>query len=68
MVAEVGRQSWTIQDVLPVRAATSAVSSGNVMTTFILFAVLFTALLIAEVTIMVKEIKKGPAMTNVQPV
>lgn len=68
MVAEVGRQPWTIQDVLPVRAATSAVSSGNVMTTFILFAVLFTALLIAEVTIMVKEIKKGPAMTDVQPV
>lgn len=68
MVAEVGRQPWTIQDVLPVRAATSAVSFGNVMTTFILFAVLFTALLIAEVTIMVKEIKKGPAMTDVQPV
>ncbi|MGI6046794.1 MAG: cytochrome ubiquinol oxidase subunit I [Petrimonas sp.] len=60
VVAEVGRQPWTIQDVLPVQAAVSAVSSGNVTTTFILFAILFTALLIAEVTIMVKQIKKGP--------
>lgn len=60
VVAEVGRQPWTIQDVLPVQAAISAVSKGNVMTTFILFALLFTALLIAEITIMVKQIKKGP--------
>lgn len=60
VVAEVGRQPWTIQDILPVQAASSAISSHNVVTTFILFAVLFTGLLVAEVTIMVKQIKKGP--------
>ena len=60
VVAEVGRQPWTIQDVLPVQAAASGVSAGNVITTFILFAVLFTVLLIAEVTIMLKQIRKGP--------
>ncbi|NCD14108.1 MAG: cytochrome ubiquinol oxidase subunit I, partial [Bacteroidia bacterium] len=60
VVAEVGRQPWTIQDILPVQAASSAISSQNVITTFILFAVLFTGLLIAEVTIMVKQIRKGP--------
>ena len=60
VVAEVGRQPWTIQDILPVQAASSAISAQNVITTFILFAVLFTGLLIAEVTIMVKQIKKGP--------
>lgn len=60
VVAEVGRQPWTIQDILPVQAASSAISANNVATTFILFAVLFTGLLIAEVTIMVKQIKKGP--------
>ena len=62
VVAEVGRQPWTIQDVLPVQAAISSVSTGNVITTFVLFALLFTALLIAEVTIMVKQIKKGPEL------
>ena len=60
VVAEVGRQPWTIQDVLPVQAAASGVSAGNVITTFILFAVLFTILLVAEVTIMLKQIRKGP--------
>lgn len=61
-VAEYGRQPWTIQDVLPVHVAVSSVSAGNVITTFTIFAVLFTALLIAEVTILVKQIKKGPEL------
>lgn len=60
-MAEVGRQPWTIQDILPVGAAISSVSEAQVLTTFIIFAVLFTVLLIAELSIMVKQIKKGPA-------
>ena len=60
IVAEVGRQPWTIQDVLPVQAAISALSANSVITTFIIFAVLFTALLIAEIRIMLNQIKKGP--------
>jgi cytochrome d ubiquinol oxidase subunit I len=64
VVAEVGRQPWTIQDILPVNAATSAISANNVMTTFILFVVAYTALFVAEVTILVKQIKKGPEMNE----
>ena len=60
IVAEVGRQPWAIQDVLPVQAAISSVSVNSVKLTFVLFLVLFTALLAAEVRIMVKQIKKGP--------
>jgi len=60
IVAEVGRQPWTIQDILPVQAAVSGVSVGSVQLTFLLFALLFTALLAAEVRIMSKQIKKGP--------
>ena len=63
-VAEVGRQPWTIQDILPVEAAVSSASEAQVLTTFIIFAVLFTVLLIAELSIMVKQIKKGPAGNN----
>jgi len=59
-VAEVGRQPWAIQDVLPVNAAISNISSTSVMITFFLFLVLFTALLVAEIRIMVKQVKKGP--------
>lgn len=59
-VAEVGRQPWAIQDVLPLQAAISSISTDSVMITFFLFLILFTALLIAEIRIMLKQIKKGP--------
>lgn len=59
IVAEVGRQPWVIQDLMPRSAAVSAVSSNSVLTTFIIFCVLFTVLLIAEMSIMFKQIKKG---------
>lgn len=60
IVAEVGRQPWTIQDILPVQAAVSSVEISAVKLTFFLFLVLFTALLVAEIRIMTKQIKKGP--------
>ncbi|QOP43280.1 cytochrome ubiquinol oxidase subunit I [Sulfurimonas sediminis] len=60
IVAEAGRQPWAIQDLLPVGMAASNIASTSVMITFWLFAVLFTALLIAEVKIMLKQIKIGP--------
>ncbi|CDN31278.1 Cytochrome d ubiquinol oxidase subunit I [Mucinivorans hirudinis] len=59
IVAEVGRQPWTIQNLLPTNAAVSRVSSAAVQTTFWVFAVLFTVLLVAEIMIMVKQIKRG---------
>lgn len=60
MVAEIGRQPWAIQDVLPLQAAVSALSAKSVIITFCLFLALFTALLIAEIRIMLNQIKKGP--------
>ncbi|MBN1198939.1 MAG: cytochrome ubiquinol oxidase subunit I [Bacteroidales bacterium] len=60
VVAEVGRQPWVIQDLLPTIAAISMIGAGSVKTTFWIFAALFTALLIAEVMIMVRQIKIGP--------
>ncbi len=60
MVAEIGRQPWAIQDVLPLQAAISALSVESVKITFFIFLALFTALLIAEIRIMLNQIKKGP--------
>ncbi|MCK9400094.1 MAG: cytochrome ubiquinol oxidase subunit I [Bacteroidales bacterium] len=60
MLAEFGRQPWVIQDLMPTIAAVSRIDSTSVQITFWLFAVLFTALLIAEVRIMTEQIKKGP--------
>ncbi|MGC9374767.1 MAG: cytochrome ubiquinol oxidase subunit I [Bacteroidales bacterium] len=60
IVAEVGRQPWTIQDLLPTVAAISNIDASAVQITFWLFAIIFTALLIAEIKIMTKQIKIGP--------
>ena len=61
IVAEVGRQPWVIQDILPTIAAVSQIQPASVQITFWLFFVLFTGLLIAEIKILVSQIKKGPA-------
>jgi cytochrome d ubiquinol oxidase subunit I len=60
IVTEMGRQPWIIQNLMPVHVAVSNISAGAVQTTFWLFAVLFTALLIAEISIMVRQIRIGP--------
>ena len=62
LVAEFGRQPWTIQDMLPTWAAVSDLSSGGIAFTFFLFLFLFTAMLAVEVSIMCKQIKKGPEL------
>jgi cytochrome d ubiquinol oxidase subunit I len=59
IVAEVGRQPWTVQDLLPTRAAISSISATTVMTTFWIFAILFTILLVAEMSIMCRQISKA---------
>ena len=60
IVTEVGRQPWVIQDLMPSLAAVSDINVGSVKITFVLFAVTFTILLIAEIKIMLKQIKIGP--------
>lgn len=60
IVAEVGRQPWVIQDILPTVAAVSRIDSSAVQITFFLFFIIFTALLIAELSIMFRQIKIGP--------
>jgi cytochrome d ubiquinol oxidase subunit I len=60
VVAEMGRQPWVIQDLLPTVAAVSMIDSTSVQITFWLFAAIFTTLLLAEIMIMIKQIKLGP--------
>jgi cytochrome d ubiquinol oxidase subunit I len=60
IVTEVGRQPWVIQDLMPSITAVSNINVGSVKLTFVLFAVVFTVLLIAEIKIMLKQIHIGP--------
>ena len=60
LVAEFGRQPWTIQDMLPTWAAVSDISGSYVALTFFIFLALFTLMLAVEISILLKQIKKGP--------
>ena len=59
VTAEMGRQPWPIEGLLPTRAAVSAISPSSVMLTFWMFVVVFCGLLVAEVSIMTREISKA---------
>ncbi len=59
-LAEAGRQPWAIQDLMPVGVAASKIPSSSVSVTFFLFLALFTALLVAELSILMRQIKTGP--------
>ena len=65
IVAEVGRQPWTIQGLLPVNVAISSLSSAAVKTTFFIFLAVFALFLVIEIRIMLGAIRKGP---EVEPV
>jgi len=62
IVAECGRQPWAIQDLLPLSSAVSRLHYSSVQTTFFIFLAIFTILLIAGIGIVVRAIKKGPAI------
>lgn len=65
VTAEVGRQPWVIEGLMPTRAAISDISSASVQITFFMFAIVFTLLLIAEVSIMLHQIKKR-SLTDIE--
>ena len=58
IVAEMGRQPWVVQDLMPTLSAVSNLDHKAVITTFIIFAITFTTLLIAEIKIMLTQIVK----------
>ena len=60
LVAEFGRQPWTIQDMLPTWASVSDLNASSVALTFFLFLALFSTMLAVEINILLKQIKKGP--------
>lgn len=64
IVAEVGRQPWAINGLLPVQVATTNLAARNVQITFFMFLGLFTLLLLAEISIMLKQISIGPEEEN----
>ena len=61
-VAEVGRQPWVIEGVLPTFMAVSSLSAANVATTLIGFIAFYSTLLVVEIYLMVKTVRNGPGI------
>ncbi len=60
IVAEVGRQPWTIEGLLSTAYSASNITSTAVILTFWIFLAVLITLVIAEINIMLHAIKKGP--------
>lgn len=60
IVAEVGRQPWTIDGVLPTFLSVSSVPVANVWISLAGFVVLYSVLAVVEVYLMVRTIRHGP--------
>jgi len=60
LVAEFGRQPWVIEGVLPTAVAVSDLGAGTLLLTIAGFATIYTMLLLIEMKLMLKAIRKGP--------
>ncbi|HLS51981.1 MAG TPA: cytochrome ubiquinol oxidase subunit I [Burkholderiaceae bacterium] len=65
IVAEVGRQPWVIEGVLPTAVAVSNLGASTVLFTIAGFTLLYTILLIIEIRLLLKAIRKGPSGEHV---
>lgn len=60
ILAEIGRQPWAIEGVLPTFLGASSLTVGELWTTIIGFTLLYGALAVIEVRLMLMAIRKGP--------
>jgi cytochrome d ubiquinol oxidase subunit I len=60
VVAENGRQPWTIDGVLPTYLSVSSIPAGDVWFSLGGFALFYSLLAIVELYLMVKYIRLGP--------
>ena len=63
IVAELGRQPWVIEGVLPTAVAVSNLGVKTLLLTIAGFVAIYSVLLVIEVKLMLKTIRKGPQET-----
>ena len=60
MVAEIGRQPWAVDGVLPTFLGASSLTVPQIWTTIVGFTLLYGVLAVIEVRLMLHSINKGP--------
>jgi cytochrome d ubiquinol oxidase subunit I len=61
IVAEHGRQPWSIAEVLPVHLSTSTISAGDVLGSLLALLAFYSVLLVIEMYLMIKFVRLGPS-------
>ena len=61
VVAEYGRQPWTIANILPTHLSVSSVDVGQLYLSLAGFFIFYTVLLIIELFLMIKYVRLGPS-------
>ncbi|EIC28238.1 cytochrome ubiquinol oxidase subunit I [Methylomicrobium album] len=61
VVAEYGRQPWTIAEILPTHLSSSSLSAEQLYLSLAGFGFFYTVLLVIELFLMVKYIRQGPS-------
>jgi cytochrome bd-type quinol oxidase subunit 1 len=61
VVAEYGRQPWTIANILPTHLSTSSIEPGQLYLSLAGFFVFYTVLLVIEMYLMLKYVRLGPS-------
>ena len=60
IVAELGRQPWAVEGVLPTAVAVSNLGAETVLFTLLGFVAVYTVLIVVEMKLMLAAIRKGP--------
>lgn len=60
LLAEVGRQPWAVEGVLPTFLGASSLSVPQLLTTIVCFTLLYGTLAVVEVGLILRTVKKGP--------
>ncbi len=60
VLAEIGRQPWAVDGVLPTFMGASSLTRPQIWLTIIGFTALYATMAVIEIGLMVKTIKKGP--------
>jgi len=67
VLAEIGRQPWAVDGVLPTFLGASSLTAGQIWTTIIGFTLLYGTLAVVEVGLIVRTIRRGPYAHHEQP-
>ena len=60
-VAEVGRQPWSVGEVLPTHFSVSSISNASVMGSFLTLLAIYSVLIVIEMYLMIRFARLGPS-------